>query len=151
MIFTQGAFNVVIQNSKVLMVKRRDLPLWDLPGGKVEHYETPQQAAIRETHEETGYHVEIFYEYGQYFDNQRKDCQHLFFSQIVDGNAVNETAESRQLRWFSINRLPLNMVPNRRKQIRDALLSRRVSYEIVAKYEISENALIRCIRKLIKL
>lgn len=46
MIFTHGAFNVVIQNSKVLMVKRRDLPLWDLPGGKIENYETPQQAAI---------------------------------------------------------------------------------------------------------
>lgn len=31
--YSHGAFNVVIVNQRVLLVKRRDFPLWDLPGG----------------------------------------------------------------------------------------------------------------------
>lgn len=144
MIFTQGAFNVVIQNSKVLMVKRRDLPLWDLPGGKVEHYETPQQAAIREMHEETGYQIKIICCYGQYHDIKRKDCQHLFLSEIISGSPQNQTTETTQLKWFPVNRLPINTVPFRKRQIRTAFNVPR--YQT---YEIRENFLISLLRKIL--
>lgn len=33
---TIGVFSVIISNDRVLLVKRRDLPLWDLPGGRLE-------------------------------------------------------------------------------------------------------------------
>ena len=32
---------------------------WDIPGGKVEAFETPQEAAIRETEEEIGLNVRV--------------------------------------------------------------------------------------------
>ena len=102
--YSHGAFNVVIVNQKVLLVKRRDFPLWDLPGGVVESDELPSEAAIREMYEETGYEVQIDYEFARYIDKTRNDCQHLFKSHIINGELKRTTTETRDLRWFSLNR-----------------------------------------------
>ena len=143
--YSHGAFNVVICNQKVLLVKRRDFPLWDLPGGVVESDELPSEAAIREMYEETGYEVQIEYEFARYIDKTRNDCQHLFKSHIINGELKRTTTETRDLRWFSLNRLPLLIIPNRKRQIRDAL-----TITGIEEYEISENWLIPLIRNLVK-
>ena len=143
--YSYGAFNVVIVNQRVLLVKRRDFPLWDLPGGVVESDELPSEAAIREMYEETGYEVQIDYEFARYIDKTRNDCQHLFKSHIINGELKRTTTETRDLRWFSLNRLPLLIIPNRKRQIRDAL-----TITGIEEYEISENWLIPLIRNLVK-
>ena len=143
--YSHGAFNVVIINQRVLLVKRRDFPLWDLPGGVVELDELPSEAAIREMYEETGYEVQIDYEFVRYIDKTRNDCQHLFKSHIINGELKRTTTETRDLRWFSLNRLPLLIIPNRKRQIRDAL-----TITGIEEYEISENWLIPLIRNLVK-
>ncbi|MDZ5499246.1 NUDIX hydrolase [Enterococcus cecorum] len=143
--YSHGAFNVVICNQKVLLVKRRDFPLWDLPGGVVESDELPSEVAIREMYEETGYEVQIDYEFARYIDKTRNDCQHLFKSHIINGELKRTTTETRDLRWFSLNRLPLLIIPNRKRQIRDAL-----TITGIEEYEISENWLIPLIRNLVK-
>lgn len=143
--YSHGAFNVVICNQKVLLVKRRDFPLWDLSGGVVESDELPSEAAIREMYEETGYEVQIDYEFARYIDKTRNDCQHLFKSHIINGELKRTTTETRDLRWFSLNRLPLLIIPNRKRQIRDAL-----TITGIEEYEISENWLIPLIRNLVK-
>lgn len=143
--YSHGAFNVVIVNQKVLLVKRRDFPLWDLPGGVVESDELPSEAAMREMYEETGYEVQIDYEFARYIDKTRNDCQHLFKSHIINGELKRTTLETRDLRWFSLNQLPLFIVPNRKRQIQDALTIKNFE-----EYEISENWLISLIRNLVK-
>ena len=143
--YSHGTFNVVICNQKVLLVKRRDFPLWDLPGGVVESDELPSEAAIREMYEETWYEVQIDYEFVRYIDKTRNDCQHLFKSHIINGELKRTTTETRDLRWFSLNRLPLLIIPNRKRQIRDAL-----TITGIEEYEISENWLIPLIRNLVK-
>lgn len=57
------ASTVCVENSKVLLVWLRD-PLSGVlrlfpPGGQVEAKETPKEAAVRETLEETGYRVRL--------------------------------------------------------------------------------------------
>ena len=44
---------------RLLMVRDRDTGLWGFPGGIVEPLEVPADAAVRETWEEAGVHVEL--------------------------------------------------------------------------------------------
>jgi 8-oxo-dGTP pyrophosphatase MutT (NUDIX family) len=55
--FVAGAF--IIKDSKVLFLKHKKYGIWLQPGGHVEPGETPDEAAVRETLEETGLEVEL--------------------------------------------------------------------------------------------
>lgn len=118
----QGAF-VIIQddNLDILLVKRKDVPLWDLPGGRIEEGETPESAAIREACEETGYNVTILQKAGEYERPAFEDTQHVFIGAITGGTPLMNGPETAALRWFCPNRLPLFMMPNRKRQIKDGL------------------------------
>lgn len=50
-----GAIGITFnKKGQLLLVKRRDIPIWVMPGGRIEPNETPQKAAIRESFEESG-------------------------------------------------------------------------------------------------
>jgi ADP-ribose pyrophosphatase YjhB (NUDIX family) len=50
---------VIDASDRVLLVRHVDGNDWTTPGGMIEPYETPSDAAVRETWEETGLHVEL--------------------------------------------------------------------------------------------
>jgi 8-oxo-dGTP pyrophosphatase MutT (NUDIX family) len=56
-----GTFSLV--DGKVLAIELKDPAsrkrFWSFPGGAIEPGETPEEAAVRETLEETGYHVAL--------------------------------------------------------------------------------------------
>ena len=57
-----GANTIVERDGGVLLVRLNYGPRvghWALPGGLVEDDETPEEAAVRETHEETGFQVRL--------------------------------------------------------------------------------------------
>ena len=117
---TQGSFTIIINNSnRILMLKRRDYPLWDLPGGRLENAESFIECAKREAYEETGYNISIIHKVGTYNRSKHADIQHVYFGKIINGNPLYSTEETKDLKWFDINKLPLNMAPNRRRQIKD--------------------------------
>ncbi len=47
------------EDKKFLMIKHKKLHKWLPPGGHIDDNETPDAAALRETFEETGLHVEL--------------------------------------------------------------------------------------------
>lgn len=52
---------IIVQHGRVLMVRRRVKEgelMWQFPAGAIEHDESPEAAAVRETLEETGLTVE---------------------------------------------------------------------------------------------
>jgi ADP-ribose pyrophosphatase YjhB (NUDIX family) len=46
-------------DGRLLLVRHAELGVWGLPGGAIEPDEQPEQAAVRETEEESGLQVEI--------------------------------------------------------------------------------------------
>jgi 8-oxo-dGTP pyrophosphatase MutT (NUDIX family) len=55
--FTASA--VVIESGHILLVHHKRIGAWVPPGGHIDGNELPHQAAVRETHEETGVKVSI--------------------------------------------------------------------------------------------
>ena len=141
---TSGAFAVSTNSvGQILLVKRRDFPLWDLPGGRVEKHESIERAAIRESFEETGFHVKILRLTGSYFNPELADTQFIFLGTIIGGTSIGSGPETTDVRFFSPNHLPLFMIPHRKKQIYQALTGPSVPIQA----EIHDSWLVKYMKK----
>ena len=121
---TFGAFTVIsssIHANKILLIKRRDFPLWDLPGGRVESDESPEHAAVREAWEESGFEIEIERFTGTYHNTELDDFQFIYQGKIVGGSSLESGDETAAIDFFPVDKLPLLMVPHRKMQIKKAL------------------------------
>src|SRR5688572_3151742 len=92
--------------SEVLLI-HKNRPAWqagklNLPGGKVEEGETPEQAVIREFMEETGIGVTKVEKYGEMRD--RAFCIHCFDITGVTGstNPNPRSEETEEVKWFDL-------------------------------------------------
>jgi 8-oxo-dGTP diphosphatase len=120
---TSGCLTIVFnKEGHILLAKRKDYPLWDLPGGTLEKKEPIENCAIRETEEETGYVISIKRKIGEYYQPQYDDMQHLFLGELIGGYPIKDGPETEKVGWFNPNNLPLLMIPNRRKQIKNYLI-----------------------------
>jgi ADP-ribose pyrophosphatase YjhB (NUDIX family) len=114
-----GAFCIISNDSgHVLLSHRRDLDVWNLPGGGVEQDETPWDAAVREVSEETGLEVAIERLVGIYTKSGRNGIT-LCFECIVTGGSLRASDEADEHRYFPIENLPQRLSPNQREYIRD--------------------------------
>jgi tRNA(adenine34) deaminase len=98
-IYRKRASVVVIHKNKILGFHGVDPKSGEsyffLPGGKIENGESPHEAGIRETFEETGYKIKILHEpafirkYEFYWDGILNHCETSFFLGVLD-QAWNE-------------------------------------------------------------
>ena len=106
---------------RILLHQREDFRIWGLPGGTIEEGETPEQAAIRETFEETGYYIEIDKFVGKYHRLQLKDVRFVFRGRVVGGVAIERGPETWQVGWFLSDELPKTLSPSTSEIIDDAV------------------------------
>lgn len=109
--------DVFVTDSKnqVLLIRRSDNGFWALPGGCQNLGETPQECAIRECQEESGYGVQIRellgvwsslrYEYIHYPWKDNQFTHLLFHAEIVTGNP-SPSDETTEIGWFPEGALP---------------------------------------------
>jgi len=105
----QAVYGIVFTNdrSEVLLVKRRDIPVWVLPGGGLDPNETPEEGACREVLEETGYRVAAIRKVAEYLPvNKMTQFSHMFECRILSGSAQTGS-ESMNVAFFPLNRLPV--------------------------------------------
>ena len=108
---------------EVLLVKRRDVPVWVLPGGGIDAGETPEAAALREAREETGFQVEIVRKVAEYEPlNRLTQPTHFFECRIVSGQP-ELSHEVQDVRFFPLDAFPKTLAPPYPSWIADACLN----------------------------
>jgi ADP-ribose pyrophosphatase YjhB (NUDIX family) len=97
----EGA-NVLVTDdeSRILVVKPTYSREWMLPGGRVERGETPHDAAIRETREETG--IEVALERLLLVDARHaRDTSFIFAGLATGGELEPQLGEIAEVGWLS--------------------------------------------------
>ena len=96
---------------RVLLVRHVEGNDWTTPGGMIEPYETPSDAAVRETWEETGLHVALTYVVGVFggelcsgtYSNGDKVAwgSTVFGAEPIRGKLKPDGEEILEARYFS--------------------------------------------------
>jgi 8-oxo-dGTP diphosphatase len=119
--FTIGAFAIIYDDrGRVLMCHRRDMDLWNLPGGGLESGELPTEAVLREVKEETGLEVVVDSLVGVYGKADKDELVFAFLCSVTGGE-LSATTEASECRYFEIEQIPLNTVPKHVERIQDSL------------------------------
>jgi 8-oxo-dGTP diphosphatase len=124
-----GVGAIIIENARVLLVKRAHPPLeaqWSIPGGVLEVGELVREAAIREAREETGLIVapaDLLGVYDRVLRNEEKRVQYHYV--LIDflchkvGGELSAASDAAEVRWFTREELPaLNLAEDTQDVIR---------------------------------
>ncbi|GAE31332.1 NUDIX hydrolase [Halalkalibacter hemicellulosilyticus] len=126
LILTAASIIVIDDDERVLLQHRTDTNTWGLPGGFMELGESVEEAARRELKEETGltlHEMELFAVFsGEEFYFQYPNGDEVynvivsFVAKEVSGTILIDH-ESHDVRYFSFDALPEQMIPTTRKMI----------------------------------
>lgn len=118
--FSIGAFAIIFdKEGRILLSHRLDLDIWNLPGGKVENGELPNEAVIRETKEETGLDIEVEKLVGIYGKKYKNEIVFSFKCKVI-GGVLRITKEADKHEYFEIENIPVNTIPKQVERIKDA-------------------------------
>ena len=112
-----GALAVVLHESGILMIERGGDPLdpflgyWSLPGGVIDDGESVEEAAVRETLEETGLKVTVVRGLGVVTGPITGRGHGVYLCSVVGGALRVCPPEVTDVRWVSIGGLGGLMVP----------------------------------------
>jgi 8-oxo-dGTP diphosphatase len=111
-----GVGAVIVENSRVVLVKRAHPPLqaqWSIPGGVLEVGELVREAAAREAREETGLVVEPLELLGVYDRVLRNPEQRVQYHYVLIDFLCRKVAgdlaaasDAEEVRWFTREELP---------------------------------------------
>jgi 8-oxo-dGTP diphosphatase len=135
-------------NDHTVLILRRDFRIWALPGGGLETGETPEDAAIRETYEETGYEVKIDRYIGSYHRPQFHDARHVFRGRIIGGDTLESGLETAGVKWYPVHQLPKRLAPSVREIVTDAISNRD---EVIERIQTFSRWKVISIRIMVKL
>lgn len=100
---TELAGCLIIQKGKLFLLHREDEGWWEVPGGKVNKDESPTQAAVRETREETGVEVELkkpFYS-GEFQKDGEMFLWHGYIAEVKEGEPESKEDIFTDSGWFT--------------------------------------------------
>ena len=122
---TRGAQVVILSadQRQTLLIKREDLRVWTVPGGRIETGETAEQAAVREAREETGFNIALDHYLGEYWRPQLPNGGsriQAYIGHVVDGDRSGHSWEAVAVDWFNVEQLPKRTLSFAREMIHDA-------------------------------
>lgn len=111
-----GAF-IVNDKNELLLQQRNKAPekgYWCIPGGRLEMFETFEEAVKRETKEETGVEIEVIAELGICDHIIKSENSHWvspsYLCKITNGEPkIMEPTKHLDMKWFPLENLPDNI------------------------------------------
>ena len=97
---------VMDDQGRVLLSKRDDLNVWNLPGGRVDSHEQLAEAAAREVREETGVIARVERPVNLYFWQGFQRLNVLYAGWPLGGEVQPRTAETSDNQYFLPEALP---------------------------------------------
>lgn len=94
------------------------MDIWNLPGGRMETNESPQETLRREVKEETGLKISVGQLVALNPKLQKNELVLTFECKIEQGEII-KTDEADKHKWFGFSNLPLNTVPRQLERIRN--------------------------------
>jgi ADP-ribose pyrophosphatase YjhB (NUDIX family) len=116
-----SAFALIFDNKqRVLLCRRGDVDLWNLPGGKLEPDETPRRAVIREVKEEANIKVQVNRLVGISLNWTRRAIAFAYLCEIAKGKpGAND--ETDAVGYFASEQFPRRIYPDHQQWIRNVL------------------------------
>ncbi len=110
---------------RLLLVKPTYKPAWEIPGGVVEHNESPKQCCLREVKEETGLTLNIgrllVVDYGSQTGSKTEARMFVFYGGVLTGeqkDAINlKSDELSTYDFFSQDALPEEMTDTLKNRV----------------------------------
>ncbi len=121
-----GAF-IINDKGELLLQLRNKAPekeYWSIPGGRVELFETFEEAVKREVKEETGVEVEVISLLGICDHIIKNEERHWvspsYLCKIIEGEPqILEPTKHLDIKWFSLDKLPEKITITTKDAIRN--------------------------------
>lgn len=98
-------YMIVKVKDKFLFIRRKDPPVWEFPGGQIKFGESPEEAARRELHEETGIRAKDFklFEVTSVIYPNRKTMQvPIFYAAELEKIPKVKLKEHEDFKWLNL-------------------------------------------------
>ncbi len=121
-----GAF--ILNDNNELLLQKRAVPAekdhWCIPGGRLEMFETLENAVVREAKEETDLDIEVLKLMGVCDHIIKEEDAHWiatsYLCRIKNGEPkIMEPDKASDMKWFSLDKLPENLTITTKKALAD--------------------------------
>ncbi len=120
---------VIDDHGRVLLSRRDDLNVWNLPGGRLDSGERLAEAAVREVREETGVIAHVERPISLYYWAGFQRLNVLYSGWPLGGEVLARTSETRDNQYFMPDALPKMLNP---QYVQAALSPERPMPEVTA-------------------
>ncbi|MDT2596251.1 NUDIX domain-containing protein [Enterococcus dongliensis] len=118
------AYAIIIRNGLILLVRRPGMPIWDLPGGDLLSNEKERDGMRRLIKEMLSFESTVEDLIGIYTKEYHEEITYVYKVQETVSQSPMESQDYAAFNFFDIHNLPLNIFPDRHRQIRDYLTGR---------------------------
>ena len=114
------AYAVIIRNGLILLVRRQGMPVWDLPGGELFPNENERDGMQRMIKELLSFDSKVEDLIGIYTKEYHdEEITYVYKVQETVSQSKMESHEYVAFNFFDLQNLPLNVFPDRLRQIKD--------------------------------